>query len=97
MPCRKAPTEGTKFVFFQAGDDIRSIGVTGVQTCALPILESQALGLVEQPQCLGGLLVGDGPAVVQVAPDGVGELPLPRLQVLRLLGPALQTQPYRRG
>src|SRR3712207_9200726 len=25
-------------VFFQAEDDIRDIGVTGVQTCALPIL-----------------------------------------------------------
>src|ERR1035437_10593178 len=26
------------FVFFQAEDGIRDIGVTGVQTCALPIL-----------------------------------------------------------
>src|SRR3712207_6865744 len=27
------------FFFFQAEDGIRDIGVTGVQTCALPILE----------------------------------------------------------
>ena len=29
------------FFFFQAEDGIRDIGVTGVQTCALPILSSQ--------------------------------------------------------
>src|SRR3712207_7706205 len=28
---------GFKFVFVQAGDGIRDIGVTGVQTCALPV------------------------------------------------------------
>ena len=28
------------FFFFQAEDGIRDIGVTGVQTCALPILRS---------------------------------------------------------
>ena len=28
------------FFFFQAEDGIRGIGVTGVQTCALPILKS---------------------------------------------------------
>src|SRR5947209_10949910 len=31
------------FFFFQAEDGIRDIGVTGVQTCALPILISGAL------------------------------------------------------
>src|SRR3712207_8831282 len=29
------------FFFFQAEDGIRDIGVTGVQTCALPIFEDQ--------------------------------------------------------
>src|SRR5258707_7022933 len=29
------------FFFFQAEDGIRDIGVTGVQTCALPILKTQ--------------------------------------------------------
>src|SRR3712207_7121529 len=29
--------EGVYFFFFQAEDGIRDIGVTGVQTCALPI------------------------------------------------------------
>src|SRR5258707_13644411 len=31
------------FFFFQAEDGIRDIGVTGVQTCALPILINQSL------------------------------------------------------
>src|SRR3712207_287781 len=31
------------FFFFQAEDGIRDIGVTGVQTCALPILSGEAL------------------------------------------------------
>src|SRR3712207_7142444 len=30
------------FFFFQAEDGIRDIGVTGVQTCALPIFEPRA-------------------------------------------------------
>src|SRR3712207_7659623 len=30
------------FFFFQAEDGIRDIGVTGVQTCALPILQRDA-------------------------------------------------------
>src|SRR3712207_1527849 len=39
------------FFFFQAEDGIRDIGVTGVQTCALPIVPE----LVEDGEC--GLLV----------------------------------------
>src|SRR5947209_19143895 len=31
--------------FFQAEDGIRDIGVTGVQTCALPIFEAMACGV----------------------------------------------------
>src|SRR3712207_6922689 len=31
-----------QFFFFQAEDGIRDIGVTGVQTCALPILATMA-------------------------------------------------------
>ena len=30
---------GVVFFFFQAEDGIRDIGVTGVQTCALPIFQ----------------------------------------------------------
>src|SRR3712207_9187133 len=33
--------------FFQAEDGIRDIGVTGVQTCALPISRLSALALVD--------------------------------------------------
>src|SRR5215217_9258354 len=35
--CRRR-SEARLFFFFQAEDGIRDIGVTGVQTCALPIL-----------------------------------------------------------
>src|SRR5947209_14529633 len=35
------------FFFFQAEDGIRDIGVTGVQTCALPILENRAPGAID--------------------------------------------------
>src|SRR3712207_5876238 len=33
------------FVFFQSEDGIRDIGVTGVQTCALPIYELRTQGV----------------------------------------------------
>src|SRR3712207_8468022 len=39
------------FCFFQAEDGIRDIGVTGVQTCALPILFPRRLG--GAPRCAG--------------------------------------------
>ena len=35
---RRGGGGGGVFFFFQAEDGIRDIGVTGVQTCALPIL-----------------------------------------------------------
>src|SRR3712207_4187859 len=38
--------KGSKAIFFQAEDGIRDIGVTGVQTCALPILRvGRTMGL----------------------------------------------------
>src|SRR6266498_4223835 len=36
------------FFFFQAGDGIRDADVTGVQTCALPILRLRVSGYVEK-------------------------------------------------
>src|SRR3712207_8433737 len=41
MCSRSAPAEGRRCFFFQAEDGIRDIGVTGVQTCALPILVAE--------------------------------------------------------
>src|SRR5258707_9879024 len=35
------------FFFFQAEDGIRDIGVTGVQTCALPIYEDRMIAYLE--------------------------------------------------
>src|SRR5947209_12867254 len=46
--CRRGPGRPlVVFFFFQAEDGIRDIGVTGVQTCALPIVKRE---LVEEPQ-----------------------------------------------
>src|SRR5258707_8279129 len=45
------------FFFFQAEDGIRDIGVTGVQTCALPILKRLALPDVQLPDGHQGDLV----------------------------------------
>src|SRR5947209_19392703 len=36
------------FFFFQAEDGIRDIGVTGVQTCALPILTVREVNTIEE-------------------------------------------------
>src|SRR3712207_5683898 len=38
--------------FFQAEDGIRDIGVTGVQTCALPIFEAAAFDTLAQGEVL---------------------------------------------
>src|SRR3712207_7497242 len=47
------------FFFFQAEDGIRDIGVTGVQTCALPIL-AEPVGRADRG------LPGAGPVVAMV-------------------------------
>src|SRR3712207_7528862 len=39
------------FCLFQAEDGIRDIGVTGVQTCALPISTSKSITTVRLPRC----------------------------------------------
>ena len=41
------------FFFFQAEDGIRDIGVTGVQTCALPIFQSSAGASLSYGSSLG--------------------------------------------
>src|SRR3712207_7619676 len=46
-------SEGHMFFFFQAEDGIRDIGVTGVQTCALPIFEHDYPEAFEQFLNLG--------------------------------------------
>src|SRR6266576_3106709 len=49
--CMKRLTASTYFLFFfQAEDGIRDLYVTGVQTCALPILPATELVLVEQAE-----------------------------------------------
>src|SRR2546430_8675840 len=41
------------FFFFQAEDGIRDLTVTGVQTCALPILWAQSLRTLCKNSCAG--------------------------------------------
>src|SRR3712207_5599919 len=64
-------------VFFQAEDGIRDIGVTGVQTCALPISDGKEVG-----EGLAGV-VGVGEAVYDGDLGGLGEL----LDLLVVEGP----------
>src|SRR5258707_11803122 len=47
------------FFFFQAEDGIRDIGVTGVQTCALPIYSAAAFGCTV-------VVVDDDPAMMMI-------------------------------
>src|SRR3712207_4570113 len=54
-------------LFFQAEDGVRDIGVTGVQTCALPILQ-EVLALTDRPVvAAGGIATGSGMAAALAA------------------------------
>src|SRR5687768_7339921 len=55
------------FFFFQAEDGIRDVAVTGVQTCALPILDAQAVQ--------SGSVVATGPGTPISAPTELGDEP----------------------
>src|SRR3712207_3059536 len=64
------------FFFFQAEDGIRDIGVTGVQTCALPIFVEQVherYGIVPQAvqpaQSVAQQALAEGPALWDRDPD----------------------------
>ena len=48
------------FFFFQAEDGIRDIGVTGVQTCALPIYDSLETNFDIQVYRKNVMIVGSG-------------------------------------
>src|SRR5258707_7470878 len=62
------PYESCFFFFFQAEDGIRDIGVTGVQTCALPISGGAALRRSVLPRSL--CLLCANPALCEPARDG---------------------------
>src|SRR3712207_6549673 len=49
-----------EFFFFQAEDGIRDIGVTGVQTCALPILGDDPDAAFDLPLVVVDVEAGDG-------------------------------------
>src|SRR2546422_11727240 len=48
---------GPSSLFFQAEDGIRDVAVTGVQTCALPILLPIAAWLMRLPESLASLSI----------------------------------------
>src|SRR5437762_10765284 len=56
MPPRPGPWPRKDSVFFQAEDGIRGTSVTGVQTCALPILPPSAVGTPALRAFFNGLL-----------------------------------------
>src|SRR3712207_299653 len=58
--------------FFQAEDGIRDIGVTGVQTCALPILEVRPSDDGRRPGAEVARAGRGGPVLLPVCPGGVG-------------------------
>src|SRR3712207_8601787 len=62
------------FFFFQAEDGIRDIGVTGVQTCALPIFldpNDSSKVVVDSPQAAAGLATERSMIESGVAPRSV--------------------------
>src|SRR2546430_8355860 len=67
------------FFFFQAEDGIRDLTVTGVQTCALPICNQQALAQLQDQQRFAMTVLTD---VIQAGgyfPDPVGDRKSTRL------------------
>src|SRR5699024_11624988 len=63
----------SSFFFFQAEDGIRDRNVTGVQTCALPILQEEdfALELAAHPMPLGKALYSSFTGISPVAAEEV--------------------------
>src|SRR5688572_31710428 len=59
------------FFFFQAEDGIRDLTVTGVQTCALPILRrlQEQLDLLAQYEAANAEIVRHTPSVLPLPPD----------------------------
>src|SRR3712207_2297364 len=53
----RSSTSYTMFFFFQAEDGIRDIGVTGVQTCALPISVAKEIELSDKFENMGAQMV----------------------------------------
>src|SRR5262249_58899882 len=52
-------SRAARFFFFQAEDGIRDWSVTGVQTCALPILIAEAVGLRAEAHAVDHRIDGD--------------------------------------
>src|SRR3712207_9490483 len=59
------------FFFFQAEDGIRDIGVTGVQTCALPILPAGAPGCAYGLGTIGTSIDDGGLAYIRATTPSV--------------------------
>src|SRR2546426_702446 len=88
------------FFFFQAEDGIRDYKVTGVQTCALPILRGRptlALGVRDHVQCQRGLTARFGAEDLRYPPPRDAADPDRRVQVDRARRDDLHPHPRRIG
>src|SRR3712207_7122415 len=63
--CKSSITFTLFFFFFQAEDGIRDIGVTGVQTCALPISSEDDDASIDLPAGTGRILLAEDNPVSQ--------------------------------
>src|SRR6266436_8289577 len=80
-------TQRLYFFFFQAEDGIRDVAVTGVQTCALPILgKGMSRGPKGQPRQAGVA----GPAAVSLALI----IPNPKLKLLDQVREVMRLRHY---
>src|SRR2546430_7599229 len=76
------------FFFFQAEDGIRDLTVTGVQTCALPILSIQCVaqhkvdGRIVWLKVLGYSQLGDCPAKISAIIGGCRQINMNRDSVI---------------
>src|SRR2546430_5532223 len=76
----------TRFFFFQAEDGIRDLTVTGVQTCALPILAligANGAGKTTFLKCLVGL-IGSRRGEIRFAGEAIAAAPAERISRLGL-------------
>src|SRR5216684_7958725 len=79
------------FFFFQAEDGIRDVAVTGVQTCALPILRDRRAREVNRPpfKVLSDLLLAEVARRQPRTEEEVQRVPGAQAAVLRRLAPEI--------
>src|SRR3712207_8363142 len=85
------------FFFFQAEDGIRDIGVTGVQTCALPILDYLVSSLWVIRHNQSSASQARGPNCLSRSPRTLAQIGTCRSQVILDRIPKLRSEESRVG